>query len=251
MSLLTILGATLIGLSLGLTGAGGSIVTLPVLVYLAGLPPKTAVGMSLFVVGSAAFAGALQRIRAGEFHFKTATLFAITGMIGAAFGAQLTPLISGHTLMLIFSMLMLFIAGNVLLHGSKHEPDGLSECKVSRCLGAGLGVGILTGFIGVGGGFLLMPALVRFARLPTRIATGTSLAIIAFNSASGFLSHFRESPPRWDLALLFATIAVVGVLVGTAFAAKLAVARLRQIFGCLVLATACYVLYRGTIAVGQ
>ena len=121
MSLLTILGATLIGLSLGLTGAGGSIVTLPVLVYLAGLPPKTAVGMSLFVVGSAAFAGALQRIRAGEFHFKTATLFAITGMIGAALGARLTPLISGHTLMLIFSLLMLFIAGNVLLHGSKRD----------------------------------------------------------------------------------------------------------------------------------
>jgi uncharacterized membrane protein YfcA len=244
MNPLVFLGASFIGLSLGLTGAGGSIITLPVLVYLAGVAPKEAVGMSLFVVGSAAAVGALHRIRSGEFHFKAAILFILAGMLGAAGGAKLTHLISGHVLMFIFALLMLVIAGNTLLRGDKHEPANPDAFKISSCFGAGLGVGILTGFIGVGGGFLLMPALVKFARLPTRIATGTSLVVISFNSASGFLAHFNDAPPRWNLALLFAALAAVGVSVGTAFAAKLSVVRLGQIFAFMVLTTGCYVLWQ-------
>ena len=243
MNTLTILGAALIGLSLGLTGAGGSIITLPVLVYLADLPPKEAVGLSLFVVGAAALMGALLRIRAGEVHLKAAFMFALSGMAGAAGGAFLTPLVSGPVLMLIFAMLMLVVALNMLM-GAKKEPSMLAECKPLRCLLAGLGVGVLTGFIGVGGGFLLMPALVKFARLPLRMATGTSLAVITFNSAAGFISHFGERPPRWTLALTFAGIAAVGVLLGSAFAARLPVARLRQVFAVMILATGGFVVWQ-------
>ncbi len=243
MNTLAILGASLIGLSLGLTGAGGSIITLPVLVYLAGLPPKEGVGLSLFVVGTAALVGAVQRIRAGEFHARAALLFALSGMAGAAGGARLTHLVSGRVLMIIFAVLMLIVAVN-MLRGGGRETSMLAECKPVRCLLAGLGVGVLTGFIGVGGGFLLMPALVKFARLPMRVATGTSLAIISFNSAAGFISHFGEAPPRWPLALLFAGIAAAGVLVGTAFAARLPVARLRQAFAVMVLATGTFVLWQ-------
>ena len=243
MNILSLLGASLIGLSLGLTGAGGSIITLPVLVYLAGLPPKEAVGLSLFVVGTAALVGAVQRIRAGEFHARAALLFALSGMAGAAGGARLTHLVSGQVLMIIFAVLMLIVAAN-MLRGGGRETTMLAECKPVRCLLAGLGVGVLTGFIGVGGGFLLMPALVKFARLPMRVATGTSLAVISFNSAVGFISHFGEAPPRWPLALLFAGIAAAGVLVGTAFAARLPVARLRQVFAVVVIATGTFVLWQ-------
>lgn len=244
MDLITILGAVLIGLSLGLTGAGGSVITLPVLVYLAGLPPREAVGMSLFVVGSAALVGAVQRFVRGEFHLRAAAVFAITGIIGAALGAQITPLVSPATLMLIFALLIIVIA-TLMLRGGVAEPAMMPECKPLRCILAGLGVGLLTGFIGVGGGFLLMPAMVKFARLPLPVATGTSLAVIAINATAGFVSHYGEAPPRWTLALLFAGIAAAGVLIGNALAPRLPVARLRQIFAFVVLGTGLFVLWRG------
>jgi len=243
MNLLALLGASLIGLSLGITGAGGSIITLPVLVYLAGLPPKEAVGLSLFVVGAAALVGAIQRFRSGEIHLKAVLMFALSGMAGAAGGAQLTPLVSGRVLMVIFAVLMLVVAINMLV-GTKIEPDTKADCRPVRCLLAGLGVGVLTGFIGVGGGFLLMPALVKFAKLPLRVATGTSLAVISFNSAAGFVSHFGEAPPRWTLALTFAGIAAAGVLLGSFFAKRLPVARLRQGFAFMVIITGSFVLWQ-------
>ena len=243
MNTLALLGAALIGLSLGLTGAGGSIITLPVLVYLAGLPPKEAVGLSLFVVGAAALVGAVQRLRSGEIHLKAVLMFAISGMAGAAGGAQLTPLVSGRVLMIIFAVLMLVVAIN-MLRGSKIEPSVNAECRPARCLLAGLGVGMLTGFIGVGGGFLLMPALVKFAKLPLRVATGTSLAVISFNSAAGFVSHFGEAPPRWMLAFVFAGIAAAGVIVGSGFAKRLPIARLRQAFAVMVIVTGTFVLWQ-------
>lgn len=243
MNGVALLGACLIGLSLGLTGAGGSIITLPVLVYLAGVPPREAVGLSLFVVGVAALAGALQRIRKGEFHARAALMFVLSGMAGAVGGARLTPLVPPAVLMGLFAGLMLVVAVNMLRGGGENTVM-LPECRPWRCLLAGLGVGILTGFIGVGGGFLLMPALVKFARLPLRMATGTSLAVIAFNSASGFISHFGEADPRWPLALTFAALAVGGVVAGTIFATRLPVARLRQGFALMVMGTGALVLWR-------
>jgi uncharacterized membrane protein YfcA len=243
MNTLALLGAALIGLSLGLTGAGGSIITLPVLVYLAGVAPKEAVGLSLFIVGAAALVGALQRIRGGGIHPKAALMFALSGMVGAAGGARLTPLVSPQALMIIFAALMLVVAVNMLIG----KNDGLSpaaECKPIRCLLAGLAVGVLTGFIGVGGGFLLVPALVKFAKLPLRQAVGTSLAVIAFNSAAGFISHFGEAPPRWLLAFVFAVLAATGVLAGTALAKRLPVARLRQGFAVMVILTGAFVLWQ-------
>ena len=246
MNTLALLGAALIGLPLGLTGAGGSIITLPVLVYLAVVPPKEAVGLSLFVVGAAALVGAFQRFRSGDFHLKAAMMFAISGMAGAAGGAQLTPLVSARVLMIIFAVLMLVVAINMLAGSKQDHPEG-SDCHPWKCLLAGLGVGILTGFIGVGGGFLLMPALVKFARLPLRVATGTSLAVISFNSVAGFVSHFGEAPPRWSMAFVFATIAAAGVILGASFAKRLPVARLRQAFAFMVIATGTFVLWQSWV----
>ena len=111
---LALLGAALIGLSLGLTGAGGSIITLPVLVYLAGIPPKDAIGVSLFVVGVAALVGAMQRVKSREIHLKAALLFALSGLVGTAAGAQLTPLVSSRVMMIFFAIMTLSVAVNML-----------------------------------------------------------------------------------------------------------------------------------------
>jgi uncharacterized membrane protein YfcA len=221
------LGAALIGLSLGLTGAGGSIVTLPVLVYLAGVPPREAVGLSLLVVGAAAAAGALQRWRAGDFHARAALLFALSGMAGAWLGAKFTRTVSPDLLMALFAVLMLIVAGR-MLWSRDGEAVMSPECRPWRCFGAGAGTGMLTGFIGVGGGFLLMPALV----------------VIAINSAAGFAAHLGDGPVDWKLAGLFSGLAVTGSLAGNALSAKLPVKRLRQGFAAMVLATGAAVLWQ-------
>ena len=247
MNPLAIAGAVAIGLSLGLTGAGGSILTLPVLVYLAGLPPQEAVGVSLFVVGAAALAGAIQRGRSGELHGRAALTFGIAGMAGAAVGARFTSLVPSNVLMASFAGLMLLVAGRMLMAG-RDGPEPEPECRPGRCLLAGAGTGVLTGFIGVGGGFLLMPALMRFARLPIRVATGTSLAVIAANALVGWISHLPASAGHGPLTALFASLAVLGTLAGKRLAAKLPARRLRQGFAGMVLVTGGLVLWQSLAA---
>lgn len=243
MNALALLGAVAIGLSLGLTGAGGSILTLPVLVYLAGIPPREAVGLSLLIVGTAALIGAWQRARAGDVHLKAAGMFVISGMAGAALGAKLTPLLSPSELMITFAALMVVIAVSMLIP-RKSAIQPAPECKPFRCLLAGIAVGVLTGFLGVGGGFLLMPALAKFARLPLRAATGTSLAVIACNSAAGFIAHLGETPTPWALAAVFSAIAGAGALAGGKFTSLLPEKSLRYAFVSIVLATAAFVFWR-------
>jgi uncharacterized membrane protein YfcA len=243
MSPLALIGAALIGLSLGLTGAGGSIITLPVLVYLAGVAPREAVGLSLFIVGTAALVGAIMRWHSGEVHGRAVLMFSSSGMVGAAFGSHLTQALPPHVLMMCFAALMLIVAVNMLRGGGRKDVSE-AECRPLRCLGAGFAVGVLTGFIGVGGGFLLVPALVKFARLPLGVATGTSLAVIAFNSYAGFFSHYGEAPARWPLALTFAGLAAIGVVAGTRFAKRLPAVILRRGFAVLVLITGGFVLWQ-------
>jgi uncharacterized membrane protein YfcA len=243
MNPLAWLGAAVIGLSLGLTGAGGSILTLPVLVYLAGVPPREAVGLSLLIVGAAALAGATHRFRAGEFHLRAAALFSLSGMAGAALGARFTHIVPPGLLMTVFATLMLAVALRMAFQKNEGA-EPLPDCKPLRCLLAGGGTGLLTGFLGVGGGFLLMPALMKFARLPLRIATGTSLAVIAFNSTAGFFAHLGETPPRWRLAASFSAFAVAGVIAGNTWATRLPTHLLRRGFAFIVLLTGGYVLWK-------
>lgn len=243
MNPVAVLGAAVIGLSLGLTGAGGSILTLPVLVYLAGVPPTEAVGLSLFIVGVAASAGAIQRFRSGDFHVRAAMLFGIAGALGAALGARFTSMVSAELLMGSFAVLMVVVAVRMLRPGND-GPEPAPDCQPLRCLLAGAGTGILTGFVGVGGGFLLMPALMRFARLPIGMATGTSLAVIAINSAVGWLAHLPTSIQRPELMAVFGGLAAGGTLLGKLLAAKLPARRLRQGFGAMVLVIGGIILWR-------
>jgi len=163
-----------IGVSLGLLGGGGSILAVPVLVYVAGVEARDSVAMSLAIVGSTSLVGSLLHGREGRLDLRVAALFGGAGILGAYFGAGLTHFVSGGTLLLLFAALMLVVAAAMLMRKDRGaaEAGERHEGKLPYTLAAGLAVGVLTGFLGVGGGFLVVPALVLFAGLPMRLAVG-------------------------------------------------------------------------------
>jgi uncharacterized membrane protein YfcA len=224
--------AAMIGLSLGLLGSGGSIITLPVLVYVAHIPTHQAVGMSLVIVGGTSALGTLLNLRQGAFDWRAATFFSVSGMAGAFVGAKFTHLVSAPMLMFLFGALMLVVGIRMLQSG---EPESVSrECRPLRCLGVGVAVGWLTGFLGVGGGFLILPALVLFAGLEMKPAVGTSLAIIAVNCIGGLIGQLRYVNLDWQLTLGFLLAAITGMFAGSALAKQLSAAVLRRGFACCV-----------------
>ena len=231
-----------IGLSLGLVGGGGSIVTVPILVYVAGLPPREAVPLSLAVVGTTAAAGALAQWRAGNIHLRAALVFGVTGSLGAPVGAKLTPLVPPAVLMLLFAALMIGVGLRMVRREPAREVESAPECRPLKCGLAGLGVGVLTGFLGVGGGFLIVPALLRFAHTPMKQAVGTSLLIIAASSFSGFAAHLGDFGGHLELAAAFAGMALGGLAVGMVLARRMQAAGLKQVFGGIALAVAAFLI---------
>jgi uncharacterized protein len=228
--------AILVGLSLGALGSGGSIITIPVLVYIAGVPAENAVGMSLVIVGTTSFVGALLHLRRGNVAVKPGVLFAITGMVGSYAGSTGTHFLSRRSLMLLFAVIML-IVGIRMWRSTVGTPEK-GNFSALRCLAVGFAVGLLTGFLGIGGGFLIVPALVLFAGLDSRTAVGTSLAVIALNSSTGVLGQLRFSSIDWPLLAGFLLFAVAGMVVGAMLVSTLAETRLRQLFATTVLALA-------------
>jgi uncharacterized membrane protein YfcA len=220
--------SALIGLSLGLLGSGGSIITLPVLVYVAGVPAHQAVGMSLVIVGGTSIVGTLLNLRRGSLDLRAGSFFALSGMVGAFIGARFTHLVSASVLMLLFGILMLAVGGWMLGPNDLATPS--RSCQPIRCLTAGITVGLLTGFLGVGGGFLILPALVLFAGLDMKTAIGTSLAVIAVNCVGGLFGQLRFIDIDWLLTLLFLAIAVAGMFGGALLAGWLSAATLRPGF---------------------
>lgn len=229
-----------IGVSLGLLGGGGSILAVPVLVYVAGFDAKESVAMSLAIVGSTSLVGSLLHAREGRLDLKVAATFGGAGVVGAYFGAGLTGMVAGGMLLLIFAALMFVVAALMLARKDK----GAAEDEAQRGKGllptllAGGSVGVLTGFLGVGGGFLVVPALVLFAGLPMRLAVGTSLLVIAINSAAGFVGHFGEGGLHASLTLLFTAAAVAGTFIGERYARRVSAARLRRMFAYFVMTVA-------------
>ena len=231
-----------IGLSLGLVGGGGSIITVPVLVYVAGLSAREGVALSLPIVGVTALVGALAQWREGNVHGRAALIFSVMGMLGAVGGARLTPLVPPPVLMTLFAALMIAV-GIRMAHGADEEKmPRRAECNPLKCGATGLGLGVLTGFLGVGGGFLLVPALLSFARLPMRQAVGTSLLIIAANSAAGFLAHQGEVQGHFPLAAALTGAAVAGMVAGLRLSRRVQTQSLKKIFGALALGVAVFLL---------
>jgi uncharacterized membrane protein YfcA len=226
----------LVGVSLGALGSGGAMLALPLLVHVAGFAPREAVAMSLVIVGGTSMLGAYVHYRLGNYHFQATLLLASTGVICAYAGSWWTHLVPGHILMLIFAGLLAVVGANMLL--SRPESGARGACRPLRCVLIGAGVGWLTGFLGVGGGFLIVPALVLLAGIETRKAIGASLAIITLNSAAGFVGQLRYIDVDPRATLLFLAVAMAGMLGGIPIANRLPEARLLKIFGGMLLTVA-------------
>ena len=237
MSLLTFCIALVlvcgVGCTLGMLGSGGSIITLPVLVYVAGMPVHQAVGMSLLVVGGTSGMGWFLYLRQGLFDLKAGIFFSTSGILGAWCGGRFTHAVPDRILLIMFGVLMGLVGWRMM---RRVRPNQMSKsCKPVRCLLAGFGIGVLTGFFGVGGGFVILPALVWFAGLEMRAAAGTSLAIITFNAAGGLLGHWREMRVNGPVLFAFLVFAMAGMMVGNHMASRCSASGLQRGFAWSVL----------------
>lgn len=235
-----------IGLSLGLIGGGGSIITVPVLVYVLGVDAHQAIGMSLAVVGATSLVGASLHFRRGTVDVRTGGLFGASGILGAFFGSRLTYLVSPGVLLLLFAALMLTTAVMMLVRRGRgaDETEVVHARSTGKAIAAGLGVGVLTGFLGVGGGFLVVPALVFFGGLSMKEAIGTSLLVIAINCAAGLLGHLQYGGFSLWIAGMVTLLAAVGTLVGTALSHRASPARLKTGFALFVIAVAVFLVVK-------
>jgi uncharacterized protein len=173
---------------------------------------------------------------------RAAAFFSVSGILGALVGARFTHLVSARVLMVLFGTLMLVVGLRMLLGNGEAQPG--RKCRPLRCLGTGLGVGVLTGFLGVGGGFVILPALVFFAGLEMKAAVGTSLAVIVFNSFGGFLSQLRYVQIDWGVTLAFLAAAAVGMLGALALAGRVSSGMLRRGFAWSVIALGGFLLIK-------
>jgi uncharacterized protein len=245
--------AALIGLSLGLLGGGGSILTVPVLVYVAHVEPKTAIAMSLAVVGVTSVAGALGHWRAGNVNLRVAVLFGALAMLGAYAGARLSVFLSG-ALQLVLLAVVMVVSSISMLRGTPRRvvdasaenvrPDVPHPLAMRGLAPVALGVGVLTGIVGIGGGFLVVPALVLFGRVPMKHAVGTSLVVIAMNCASGFVGHLGHVGIPWAFAAGFTGVAIAGILLGTSLGHHVSPHALKRGFAVFLLVAGAFVLYR-------
>ena len=246
----------LIGVSLGLTGSGGSILTIPVLVYFLHISPVSATTYSLFIVGFAALAGCIKGAKDNLLDYKMVLYFGLPSLLSTfmmrKFMVPLLPdtffTLLGFTvtknifIMLVFAILMIFSSVYML-----HKPTKLNQViNVDLKIIAlrGLFVGLITGFVGVGGGFLIIPTLILSAKLPMNKAVATSLVIVALNSLIGFIGSLGITQIEWKFLLVFTGFAVVGIFLGIHFSKKINSDKLKPAFGYFVLITGIYIIFK-------
>ncbi|WP_370499707.1 sulfite exporter TauE/SafE family protein [Mycolicibacterium sp. jd] len=236
MIALTIGLAVFVGIALGLLGGGGSILTVPLLAYVAGMDAKAAIATSLLVVGVTSAIGAISHARAGRVQWRTGLIFGAAGMAGAYAGGLLARYIPGTILLIGFAVMMIATA-IAMLRGRKTIETGETghRLPVPKIIAEGLIVGLVTGLVGAGGGFLVVPALALLGGLPMPIAVGTSLIVIAMKSFAGLAGYLTSVHINWTLALAVTAAAVIGALIGARLTAMINPDSLRKTFGWFVL----------------
>lgn len=244
------IGALLVGLSLGLMGSGGSILTVPVLIYLAGEQEKVAIAESLGIVGAISFLGAIPYAFKKQIHWRSVILFGLPGMAGTYGGAIIAGFVSGTFQLILFAIVML-LAAMLMFRNKKEASKNISTEKNQKwwvIAIEGLVVGVLTGLVGVGGGFLIVPALVLLGGLSMHLAIGTSLAIIALKSFSGFYKYLDVLEElnltiNWELVFIFTLIGAVGSFVGKSIGSKISGEKLKRGFAVFLLCMGAYIIY--------
>lgn len=245
MTLLAALLALLIGVTLGLLGGGGSILTVPVFVYVMGIESKRAIAMSLPVVGLVALVGVVRHARLGNVDLRTALPFGLAAMTGAYVGARLAQFLLGPVQLALFALVMLAAAISMLREAKLPEPTEVARTRSwGTLLPIGVGVGMVTGLVGAGGGFLIVPALVLLARIPMRQAIGTSLLVIAMNTAAGFAGYRNSVDVDWPLILGFSAVAGVGILIGSSLVRRVPTLHLKRSFALLLLIVGASILWQ-------
>lgn len=242
MIAVTVALAVLVGVSLGLLGGGGSILTVPLLAYVAGMDAKPAIATSLLVVGVTSAIAATTHAGAHRVRWRVAALFGLAAMAGAYSGGRVAKFIPGTVLLIAFAVIMI-AAGAAMLRGrTDTDTDADHPLPAVKITLLGLTVGVISGLVGAGGGFLLVPALALLAGLPMPIAVGTSLVVISMQSFAGFAGHLSTEQIDWPLAGLVTAAAVIGALIGGRLVAFLDAATLRTLFGWFVLLMASVIL---------
>ncbi|MBK6829745.1 MAG: sulfite exporter TauE/SafE family protein [Flavobacteriales bacterium] len=264
MEILGYIGAILMGLSLGLIGGGGSILTVPILVYLFMVEPVLATAYSLFIVGLTSLVGSLSHMRMGNIHWRTAIVFGIPSILAVyATRAWLVPalpdpifdlgsvvLSKAVGILVLFALIMVAAAYSMIRKPKAPKgPDASAEQAVKfnypLILAEGVVVGMVTGIVGAGGGFLIIPALVLLAKLPMKQAVGTSLIIIAAKSLIGFTGDLKGNEViDWNFLLLFSAIAIGGIIVGSILSKRVPNEKLKPAFGWFVLIMGIYIIGR-------
>ncbi|WP_431931509.1 sulfite exporter TauE/SafE family protein [Micromonospora sp. RP3T] len=242
---LTLAGAVLIGVSLGLLGGGGSILAVPLLVYVAGLPTKEAIATSLLVVGATSAVGVLPHARAHRVRWRTGLIFGVAGMTGAYAGGRLAGFVPASVLLTAFALMMLATAA-AMIRGRRPVEGRPTprELPTLRVILDGVVVGLVTGLVGAGGGFLVVPALALLGGLPMPVAVGTSLVVIAMKSFAGLAGYLSSVRIDWTLAAAVTVAAIVGSLLGGRLAGRIPEHVLRLSFGWFVVAMGGFVLTR-------
>jgi uncharacterized membrane protein YfcA len=245
MIALTVVLAVFMGVLLGLLGGGGSILTVPLLAYVAGLDPKHAIATSLLVVGVTSAVGAITHARAGRVRWRVAMLFGVAAMACAYTGGRLARFVPGTVLMVAFAAIMI-AAAVAMLRDRKNAAAADRQLEVLKIVALGGAVGMVSGLVGAGGGFLLVPALVLLGGLSMPVAVGTSLVVIAMQSLAGLAGHLASEHIDWQLAATVTAAAVVGAVIGGRLTALLEPATLRKAFGWFVLLMASVILAEET-----
>ena len=252
---MTVIGGILalaVGFVLGLLGGGGSVLTVPILIYALDVPVKPAIATSLCVVGLVAFIGFLTHARQGTVAKRVALIFGPFAVVAAYAGARVAKHVPGEAQLIMFALISL-VGSVMMFRGTFRNASAQGAAPYKREIEArtfillaleGIAVGFITGLIGIGGGFLIVPALVLVAGLPMRLAVGTSLLVITMNALSGFAGYVGTVPVDWNLVVWFSAVAAVGSITGTLVSKRVPQQRLKQVFGVLLIGVSLYVLYR-------
>ena len=262
MEILGYIFAIIVGLTLGLTGGGGSILTVPVLVYLIGVSPVLATAYSLFIVGASSLVGAISFMQQKLVHYKTALIFGLPSLIAVyvtrKFIMPIVPeniietssfILTKDVFIMIFFSIIMIVAAVSMIKKKKNLEHTTQKITYNypMILIEGLIVGAVTGFIGAGGGFLIIPALVVFAKMPMKLAVGTSLLIIAIKSLIGFLGDVGEQQIDWIFLLIFSAITIAGIFIGLQLNKKISAQNLKKGFGWLVLFMGAFIILKEII----
>ncbi|MCK9387744.1 MAG: sulfite exporter TauE/SafE family protein [Sulfuritalea sp.] len=263
MLILAILAGAATGIVLGLFGSGGSIIAMPALMYLLNVEPKSAIAMSLGIVAITATLSAWDHWRRGNVDIHVALIFGLFGVLGTYGGARLGILLPVLFQLTLFALVMYAAAWKMLRPAASLAVPVLAvagtNTEISLVFGSlgwgrmghiathGIGIGILTGIVGVGGGFLIVPALVLLSGLPMKLAIGTSLAIVAAKSYAGFAGYFGAVPIDWTIMASFTAVTIVGSFAGTRLAHRFSQEKLKRSFGGFLVIVATYILVKSAI----